>query len=89
MDTGRDRARGWEAGSYCRGPQGTHRLATEESGSHASGPSLPAPRPGAAEPRGKFPEGAGPADPDMSTFTSHLEAMTLENRDSEAPEDSP
>ncbi|XP_028000870.2 Z-DNA-binding protein 1 [Eptesicus fuscus] len=48
-----------------------------------------APRPGAAEPRGKFPEGAGPADPDMSTFTSHLEAMTLENRDSEAPEDSP
>ncbi|XP_023615212.1 Z-DNA-binding protein 1 [Myotis lucifugus] len=43
----------------------------------------------AAEPRGKFPDGAGPADPDMSTFTSHLEAMTLEDRDSEAPEDSP
>ncbi|XP_070277474.1 Z-DNA-binding protein 1 isoform X1 [Myotis yumanensis] len=43
----------------------------------------------AAEPRGKFPDGAGPADPHLSTFTSHLEAMTLEDRDSEAPEDSP
>nr|KAF6331349.1 Z-DNA binding protein 1 [Myotis myotis] len=43
----------------------------------------------AAEPRGKFPHGAGRADPDMSTFTSHLEAMTLQDRDSEAPEDSP
>lgn len=43
----------------------------------------------AAEPRGKFPDGAGRADPDMSTFTSHLEAMTLHDRDPEAPEDSP
>lgn len=48
-----------------------------------------APRPGAAEPGAQSPEGAGPADPDLSAFTAHLAAMTLENRDPEAPEDSP
>ncbi|ELK33955.1 Transmembrane prostate androgen-induced protein [Myotis davidii] len=54
-----------------------------------AGHSPPAPGSRAAEPRGKFPDGAGRADPDMSTFTSHLEAMTLHDRDPEAPEDSP
>ncbi|KAK1337145.1 hypothetical protein QTO34_001767 [Cnephaeus nilssonii] len=74
-------------------PRGAGLGAGAGPGDSGGGPGEPAedgaPRPGAAEPRGKFPEGAGPADPDMSTFTSHLEAMTLENRDSEAPEDSP
>ncbi|XP_016058643.1 PREDICTED: Z-DNA-binding protein 1 [Miniopterus natalensis] len=47
------------------------------------------PQSGAAEPRGKSPHYDGRADPNMSTFTSHLEAMTLEGKDPEAAEDGP
>ncbi|KAM8774542.1 Z-DNA-binding protein 1 isoform 2-T2 [Rhynchonycteris naso] len=46
-----------------------------------------APQSEAAEPRGELPHDAGQADPDMSTFTSHLEAVTLESRGPDATED--
>ncbi|XP_066241899.1 Z-DNA-binding protein 1 isoform X1 [Saccopteryx leptura] len=48
-----------------------------------------APQSEAAEPRGELPHDAGQADPDMSTFTAHLEAVTLESRGPDATEDGP
>lgn len=43
----------------------------------------------AAQHRGNVPDNESPADADISTLTSHLEAVTLEGRDLEATEDGP
>lgn len=62
----------------------------EDSGRNPGEPTEDAaPQSEAAEPRSKLPHGAGQAEPDMSTFTSHLEAVTLESRDPEAAEEGP